>query len=287
MMYKNVFYYFLIISWLFPCCIIRAQVSTGVNTQEPSASSVMELNSSNRGFLIPRISVPNILNSAPVTPMLADGLLIYNTNENVSNNIRRTLYSWDVEGNNGNGRWNKQLYFKETPKTAVIGLTGPNIGVLDNADAGVRAYVNGTSTNQLTIISSGHLPNLEVGKNSYGVRVKLGPGTYIYEVSFLLSAPPASPSSRASTMGTSSYYNMGYFTDVVYANGVGQRYGRIENSVISQINSNHRVEFSMVIELTDNENYIYPTLGRRVGSTHNDVVNIIPEGTYIKITKLK
>lgn len=284
MMFKNVFYYFLIISWLFPCCIVCAQVSTGVNTQEPSASSVMELNSSNRGFLIPRISVPNILNSAPVTPVPADGLLIYNTNENVSNNIRRTLYSWDVEGNNGNGRWNKQLYFKETPKTAVIGLTGPNIGVLDNADAGGFAYVNGTSTNQLTIISSGHLPNLEVGKDSDGVRVKLGPGTYIYEVSFLLSAPPASPSSRAFTMGSSSYYNMGYFTDVIYEYSYGER---IENSVISQINSNHRVEFSIVIELTDNENYIYPSLGRRVGSTHNDLVNIIPEGTYIKITKLK
>lgn len=290
MMYKNVFYYFLIISWLFPCCIIRAQVSTGVNTQEPSASSVMELNSSNRGFLIPRISVPNILNSAPVTPVPADGLLIYNTNENVSNNIRRTLYSWDVEGNNGNGRWNKQLYFKETPKTAVIGLTGSNIGVLDDAYAGIRAFVKGNSANQLTIISSGHLPNLEVSKDTYGVRVKIGAGTYIYEVSFLLSAPPASPSDRAFTMGTTPYYNMGYFTDVVhtptgsYAAG---RHGRIENSVISQINNNHRVEFSMVLELTDNENYIYPTLGRRVGSTHNDLVNIIPEGTYIKITKLK
>lgn len=284
MMCKNVFYYFLIISWLFPCCIVCAQVSTGVNTQEPSASSVMELNSSNRGFLIPRISVPNILNSAPVTPVPADGLLIYNTNENVSNNIRRTLYSWDVEGNNGNGQWNKHLYFKETPKTAVIGLTGSNIGVLNDANAGVAEYVDGTSTNQLTIISSGHLPNLEVGKDFYGVRVKLGPGTYIYEVSFLLSAPPASPSNRAFTMGTSSYYNMGYFTDVIYDSGYG---GRIENSVISQINSNHRVEFSIIIEFADNENYIYPTLGRRVGSTHNDLVNIIPEGTYIKITKLK
>lgn len=287
MINSKFFYSFLVMYCLLFCSFVYGQVSTGVNTQEPYASSIMEINSTNKGILLPRIAVPNMLLSAPITPVPADGLLIYNTTENASNNRKRTIYYWDAQGNGGNGKWNQQLYFKETPKTAVIGFTGPNIGVLDNTVAGGRAYVNGTSTNQLEIINSGHFPNLEVSKNSYGVRVKVGPGTYIYEISFLLSAPPAIPSSNAYNGLTGSYHNMGYFTDVVYANGVGQRHGRIENSVISQTNSNHRVEFSMIVELTDNENYIYPTLGRRVGSTHYDLVNIITEGTYIKITKLR
>ncbi|RYF13822.1 MAG: hypothetical protein EOO42_18370 [Flavobacteriales bacterium] len=253
----------------------------------------MELNSANKGLLLPRMSVNNLLSPTPITPVPtpgpADGLLIYNTNESATAGTKRTLFHWDATANLPGGRWNQHLFFKETPKTAVIGLTGPNIGVLDNAVAGNRAFVNGTGANQLTVINSGHLPNLEVSKDVAGVRVKLGPGTYIYEISFLLSAPPASPSSNAYTMGSSTYYNMGYYTDVVYRAlpTPSDRYGRIENSVISQINSEHRIEFSMSVELTANESYIYPTLGRRVGSTHNDLVNIITSGTFIKITKLK
>lgn len=299
MIYKNVFYCFLIF-WLFISSVCYGQISSGINTKTPSTTAILELNSSNKGFLIPRISVSNISNSAPVSPTAADGLLIYSTYEDISNNIKKTLYNWDVLGNNGNGHWNRHLYFKDTPKTAVIGLTGSNIAVLDGnvssptdpsspGGPGTRAFVSGDSSNQLTIINSGHLPNLEVSKDAAGVRIKLGPGIYIYEISFLLSAPAAIPSSRAFTMGSSTYYNMGYYTDVIYRAlpTPSDRYGRIENSVISQINNNHRVEFSMVVELTQNESYIYPSLGRRVGSTHYDLVNIVTSGTYIKLTKLK
>lgn len=288
MIYSKLSNWYLVITCLLSYNLTSAQVSTGLNTKAPATSSVMELVSTNRGILLPRLLVPNLLNWAPVTPQPADGLLIYNTSENASSGIKNTLFHWDATANLLNGQRNQHIYFKETPKTAVIGLNGANISVLDNADSGIRAYILGNATNTLTISSSGHLPNLSVSKDTYGARINLAQGTYIYEISFLLSAP-APDSGRGDEIG-SSYYNMGYFTDVVHSPSLAAaagRHGRIENAVISKATDQHRMEFSIVLQLTGTQNYIYPTLGRRVGSSHRDLVNIIPSGTFIKITKLK
>lgn len=51
----------------------------GVNTSTPHSSSMMEINSTDKGLLIPRISIPNLNAAAPVAAP-ATSLLVYNTN---------------------------------------------------------------------------------------------------------------------------------------------------------------------------------------------------------------
>lgn len=56
---------------------INAQV--GINTTTPDASSMLDISSTNKGLLVPRVSIPNLNAAAPVTSP-ATSLLVYNTN---------------------------------------------------------------------------------------------------------------------------------------------------------------------------------------------------------------
>jgi hypothetical protein len=61
---------------LFPL-LLHSQV--GINTTTPDASSMLDINSNDKGLLIPRISIPNLNASAPIiSPAIS--LLVYNTN---------------------------------------------------------------------------------------------------------------------------------------------------------------------------------------------------------------
>lgn len=66
------FYFFLTI----PVCIIRAQ--EGFGTANPSANSIVDLVSPNKGLLLPRIALSDITLAAPLQNHVA-GMFIYNT----------------------------------------------------------------------------------------------------------------------------------------------------------------------------------------------------------------
>lgn len=51
----------------------------GINTTTPQASSMLDVTATDKGILIPRISIPNLAAAAPVTSP-ATSLLVYNTN---------------------------------------------------------------------------------------------------------------------------------------------------------------------------------------------------------------
>ncbi|MQP23682.1 hypothetical protein GFJ94_01235 [Flavobacterium sp. LMO8] len=61
---------------LFPF-MLQAQV--GINTTTPDASSMLDITATNKGLLVPRISIPNLNAAAPVTAP-ATSLFVYNTN---------------------------------------------------------------------------------------------------------------------------------------------------------------------------------------------------------------
>lgn len=53
--------------------------NVGIGTTNPDASAILDLNSKNKGFLIPRIALSTI-NDATAVPNPAKGLVVYNTN---------------------------------------------------------------------------------------------------------------------------------------------------------------------------------------------------------------
>lgn len=256
---------------------------TGVGTNNPAASSNMEVSATNKGLLLPRMSVTNVTSRNPIATTPAEGLLIFNNNAST----KKTWFHWDPALNSGNGAWNTHLLFKETPKTAVLGISGPNIPALDDLDGGGRTIIGGVG-NSHTIISSGYLPNLSVSVSSGATLLtSMGAGTYMLEVSFLITAPP--PDAGRGTPLQGLYYNMGYFFDFyLFNNGVQTHFLRTERAALSQTNQPHRVSFNITFT-TSGTNPISTMrgyLGRRSGSSHNDLVNVVNSGTYYKLTKL-
>lgn len=277
------------ISFVFLIAAFKSNAQTGVNTRNPDASANMEILSGNKGLLIPRLSVPDVKVKTPIAVVPKDGLLIYNTNTLT----KKTLFHWDASANSETGNWNSHLFFKETPKTAVIGMTGSNFAALNNLGPGNSTPIDNLNGNALVIQSSGYMPSLAVGTLGNNLSVTLGAGVYMIEISFLITAP-APDSGRGSVLTGSTYYNMGYYTDIktsVTGTGTITNNARVERAVLSQANQNHRVTFNTTFTLPDNVTNpvsgLTVALGRRSGSSHNDLVYIIPGGSYYKLTKLK
>lgn len=62
----------------------------GINTTNPDASSMLDITATDKGLLIPRISIPNLNAAAPITSP-ATSLLVYNTNATTGIGF----YYWD------------------------------------------------------------------------------------------------------------------------------------------------------------------------------------------------
>lgn len=264
----------------------------GINTTTPHPSAALQVESTNKGILIPRVNITNTASQLPISTTPKDGLLVYNSG--TAPGTSQTLYFWDSAANSGSGGWNKYLYFKETPKVAYIGLSN-NTLKLDNFVAGDFEPLVKGAINNYYIINSGYMPLLDfVYDSSSDIwEIVLAPGSYTMEILHQLNAPPANPVGNAATI-QGSYYNMGYFSDLdlyeydpadsSYGNSISSK--RVEGAVVSKINENHTVRLLHSFDITTTavaDLYI----GRMAASSFNDQVNLLANGTVIKITKLK
>jgi hypothetical protein len=59
--------------------IITIQAQMGINTSTPSNGALLDISSSNKGFLIPRIPLTGTDDVTTITPSATTGLMIYNT----------------------------------------------------------------------------------------------------------------------------------------------------------------------------------------------------------------
>lgn len=69
----------------------NAQVKIGNNPNTINVNSLLELESSNKGFLAPRVALNNINTVAPLTGTVPEGMLIYSSGGSVSNGF----YYWN------------------------------------------------------------------------------------------------------------------------------------------------------------------------------------------------
>ena len=113
------------------------QAQVGINTTTPDASSMLDINATDKGLLIPRVSIPNLNAASPITAP-ATSLLVYNTNTTTGTGF----YYWDgtkwTPFTGGTSHWTKvgnDIYNNNTANVGV-GTTTPttkfhieNIGV--------------------------------------------------------------------------------------------------------------------------------------------------------------
>ena len=141
------------------CFFAKAQVKIGDNPGTIDSNSLLELESTNKGFLPPRIALTDLNAVTPLTGTVTAGMLVYSTGGTVSDGY----YFWDGV------KWVGMAQTNMVTKTATatllksetlvmasndITLTLP---IVTSADNGLTITIKniGTHTDQTTIVASG------------------------------------------------------------------------------------------------------------------------------------
>jgi hypothetical protein len=145
------------ISILLLTVFAKAQIKIGDNPNTINANSLLELESTNKGFLTPRVSLVSLTSIAPLTGTVPAGMMVYS----IGGSIADGIYVWDGT------KWgtlaqssivvktaNATLLTTETFVLAVndINLTLPIVGAAEN---GLEITVKnvGTHTDQITLLA--------------------------------------------------------------------------------------------------------------------------------------
>jgi hypothetical protein len=86
------------------CTKVSAQtIQTGIGTETVAAGVTLQLESSNKGFLIPRVSLTSRTSQSPLVGTLITGTTVFNTNTfgSFPNQVIPGVYYWDQE----EGEW--------------------------------------------------------------------------------------------------------------------------------------------------------------------------------------
>ncbi len=160
----------LVIAILFATNIYaQTGVSISENTSTPHGSAMLDIQSDNKGLLIPRVTLIDIFSSSVPVNNPAIGLLVYN--ENSVNNIPVGFYSW------AGTQWNKMMTLGDLQDNSSINElqtislnTSTNIMTLSNngGTADLSPYLDNTDNQQLAFnqsnnqlsISNGNTVNL-------------------------------------------------------------------------------------------------------------------------------
>ncbi len=129
------------------CTVYTANAQVGIGTTSPDASSVLEINSTDKGLLIPRVTTANL----PVTP--AKGLIVFNTTENCLQQNTGTSGSpvWECLVTESNPAV-KSFY----PPAYALDITATGAGTFNIYNHYSSAYGN-ASANGVTVYPSNEL----------------------------------------------------------------------------------------------------------------------------------
>ncbi|NND62101.1 MAG: hypothetical protein HKN48_02785 [Flavobacteriaceae bacterium] len=130
------------------------QAQVGINTLTPQAGSILDVESSDKGLLVPRVNISNLSTIAPITGGATESLLVYNTNTTTG----KGFHYWNgsiwipIESDD----WKASGNFGTSPATNFIGTT-------DNVDMSFRTNnlerLRVTNDGRLSVFQQGNATN--------------------------------------------------------------------------------------------------------------------------------
>ncbi len=122
----NAFFVFLIL--ITTSLTLNAQV--GINTVTPEGGSILDITSSDKGLLIPRVDITDLSTIAPITGGGIESLLVYNTNITTGPGF----FYWDGDDWIGIGQGNDWKVDGNNGTTPGTGASQNFLGTTDNQD---------------------------------------------------------------------------------------------------------------------------------------------------------
>ena len=297
---------------------IRSQAETlPSNYTFPHPSAALDVYSTNKGLLLPRVNLAASGLSNLTTPIASPtaGLLVYNNTERAAVGnapaIPKGLYYFDIDPVTNTAKYNKVYSFNETPKASTI-LIKNKIKVLEGKNPGEKSFISEKNSYASTYSSifqldSGYSQDIRLEKiygsssnEIYGI--VLQKGTYSIEINFFFDIPSSYIGTRSSpirtannTLGTinNDYYDVGYFFDITHApfrqssasNPITSFSNiRSETHSLTRPNQAHTASSINVITL-DQETFLKFDVGRMQGSSYYDAADLLTN-SYIEIKKI-
>ncbi|PQB04111.1 hypothetical protein [Aureitalea marina] len=92
---KRPYIFFLFLTFILAALQLQAQV--GINTTTPADGAMLDIESTSKGLLIPRVALTSTAVNAPVTPEPVTGVLVFNTatDGTAPNDVVPGFYWWD------------------------------------------------------------------------------------------------------------------------------------------------------------------------------------------------
>src|SRR5690349_9166634 len=87
--------HYLLTGFLLLHIVVHAQVKIGDNSTTINTASLLELETTNKGFVLPRVSITSTSSSSPLASALLTGTVVYNTNSSITGGSGAGVYYWD------------------------------------------------------------------------------------------------------------------------------------------------------------------------------------------------
>ncbi|MDC7993970.1 hypothetical protein [Altibacter sp. HG106] len=163
---------------LFPVFLLSISFATaqvGIGTTTPDPSAALDVEATDAGLLIPRVSLNNVTDGTTPIDSPATGLLIYNTNASVVGGDGEGYYHWD-------GAWEKLLTAATSEFWSTSGNAGTNPATDYIGTSDAQPLVFGTdNTEQARITASG---NVGIGENNPTNKLQVD-GSILFEGDFI------------------------------------------------------------------------------------------------------
>ncbi len=79
---------------LIPFSVLRAQMKIGDNSTTINSNSILELETINKGLVMPRVALTNVTSPSPLSNTLLTGTVVYNTNSVITGGSGTGIYLW-------------------------------------------------------------------------------------------------------------------------------------------------------------------------------------------------
>lgn len=162
----------LLSSFAFLLFTITTTAQVGIGTDTPVESSMLDIDASTKGLLIPRVAITNLSSSAPIAGTMAESLLVYNINSSTPG-IDKGFYYWSgsawVKLTTGADDADTSLYANDGTVTTGTGFRTVNL------NNNIFGFLNNTTDNDYLFLSpAGLYSNEYYWSTSAGLGLAIG-----------------------------------------------------------------------------------------------------------------